>query len=174
MDYLAGIYFLNVGDYDKANELLKETYGMIKGIDRGSDYVKSDLLLANKMKSSILPRQKHYTWIIFFNGLAPTKKELRIDIPLFLFSNKVYYTGIALPTLKVRPRAYDYLIVETPKEKKQTKEIVSMDRVVKLEFKKRFPLIVTRAITRTIIQTVIQKQLHDKMGVIGGLLGSAY
>jgi len=173
-DYLAGIYFLNVGDYQKANELLKETYGMIKGLDKGSDYVKEDLLLANRMKSSILPRSKHYTWVIFFNGLAPKKKELKIDIPLFLFSNKVYYTGIALPTLVERPRAYKYLYVKTPLQNKKTKEITSMDRIIKLEFKKRFPIIMTRAITRTVIQTIIQKQLHDKAGVIGGILGSMY
>ncbi|BCD61272.1 hypothetical protein NitYY0826_C0106 [Nitratiruptor sp. YY08-26] len=172
--YLAGIYFLSIGDYDKATDLLKECYGMIKGLDAGADYVKADFELADKMKGSLTQRAKHYTWVIFLNGLAPKKEEWKIDVPVFLVSKKVLYTGIALPTLKMRPKAYRYLEVTTPHGTKKTKEIATMDRVIKLEFKKRFPVIMTRALTRTIVQTVIQKQLHDKYGFFGGLVGAAY
>lgn len=174
VDYLAGIYFLSVKDYGKATDLLKECYGMVKDLDDGADYVKADFELADKMKGSVIPRSQHYTWIVFFNGLAPKKEELRINIPVFLVSNKVLYTGIALPTLKMRPRAFDYLNIKTPFEEKQTKEIATMDRVIKQEFKKRFPIIMARALTRTIAQTIIQKQLHDKAGFVGGLIGAVY
>ena len=172
--YLAGIYFLNRKDYGKATDLLKETYGMIKGLDEGSDYVKADFKLADSMKGSLKARSNHYVWVVFLNGQAPKKKELRIDIPLFLVTDKVYYTGIALPTLKIRKRAFSYLKAYTPKEQKRTKEIASIDRVVKLEFKKRFPIVMMRAVTRTILQTVVQKQLQDKGGLIGGLIGAVY
>ncbi len=157
--YLAGLYFLNRKDYRKAEQLLKETYGMIKGRDNGASYVLKDWKLANNMKRSIRSRKQHFTWVIFFNGKAPKKEELRIDIPLFLFSNDVYYTGIALPTLKTQKAPYPYLLVN----KKKTKRVASMDRIIKQEFKKRFPTIMTRALARTIVQTVIQKRVNDKL-----------
>ncbi|BAF70799.1 COG3014 family protein [Nitratiruptor sp. SB155-2] len=173
-NYLAGIYFLSRGDYGKATDLLKECYGMVKGVDSGAEYVKSDFELADKMKGSVLARKQHYTWVIFMNGLAPKKEEWKINVPVFLVSNKVLYTGIALPTLKMRPKAFDALEVKTPTQQKKTKTVATMDRVIKLEFKKRFPIIMTRALTRTITQTIIQKQLHDRAGFLGGLAGAVY
>ena len=132
---------------------------MIKGIDNGAKYVLRDWKMANRMKRSIRARKRHFTWIIFFNGQAPKKEEVKIDIPLFLFSNDIYYTGIALPTLKMQKKVYPYLLVN----KRKTKRIASMDRIIKTEFKKRFPTIMTRALTRTVVQTILQKKLNDKL-----------
>jgi hypothetical protein len=171
---MSGIFFLNQGDYNKATDLLKETYGMIKDIDEGADYVLSDFKLADKMKGSISARNQKYIWVVFFNGQGPIKDQIKIDIPLFLFTNKVHYTGIALPTIKTRNKAYQYLNVSNGKQIVKTKCIASMDRIVKTEFKKRFPLIVTRAVTRTVVQTLIQRQLQKRTGYIGGILGAVY
>ena len=174
VSYMSGIFFLNQGDYNKATDLLKETYGMIKDIDEGADYVLSDFKLADKMKGSISARNQKYIWVVFFNGQGPIKDQIKIDIPLFLFTNKVHYTGIALPTIKTRNKAYQYLNVSNGKQIVKTKCIASMDRIVKTEFKKRFPLIVTRAVTRTVVQTLIQRQLQKRTGYIGGILGAVY
>ena len=165
--YLSALYFYNIKDYRKAADLFKESYAMIKGLDRGDKVVKKDWILALKAKRSIKQRRKHYTWVIFLNGEGPVKKEIRIDIPLFLISNKINYTGIALPTLKMRSKAYKNLKISNQKRSVFTKTITSMDRIVKTEFKKRFPTIVTRALFRTITQTVLQKQINDKANKMG-------
>ena len=175
-NYVAGIYFYNTHDYRKATELLKETYGMIKGNEKAASYVKNDLKLAIKADKSIRLKKsnKHYAWIFFENGQGATKKEMRIDIPLFLFTSKAYYTGIALPTFKENSEAYSYLIVNNGKKIVRTKEVADMDKIIKTEFKKRFHTIMVRAIARTVTQTVIQYQLRKRGGVIGGLIGSVY
>jgi hypothetical protein len=172
--YLAGIYFLNRKDYSKATDLLKESYGMVKGVDDGANVVRADFILADRMKSSLKQRKKHYTWVIFMNGLGPEKKEKKINIPVFLFSKNVYYTGIALPTLKMRNVAFDNLKVATNKKTLTTKKIASMDRIVKTEFKNRFPIIVGRAVARTVVQTMIQYQLNKNFGTWGGIVGAIY
>ncbi len=172
--YLAGIYFLNVGDYRKATNLLKETYGMIKGLNNGSSYVLQDFKMAFALKRSIRRKRGGYTWVIFLNGQGPMKEEKRIDIPLFLISSKVMYTGITLPILKMRQKAYKYLLVSSGGRARPTKTVASMDTVIKTEFKKRFSTIVYRAMLRTIVQTVIQKQLRDRVGFLGGLAGALY
>ncbi len=170
--YMAGIYFLNVKDYRKATDLLKESYGMIKGLDDGYRYVLKDFKLARSMKRSLKSRRRHYTWVIFFNGQAPIKEEIKIDVPLFIFSSDVLYSGIALPKLKMRDKAFDYLVVKNGKRGGiRTKRVASMDRIIKTEFKKRFPMIMTRALTRTVVQTIIQKKAGDKLESHFGTLG---
>jgi len=174
-NYIAGIYFMNAGDYRKATGLLKSCYGMIKGIDQGSRYVLQDLKTARARKRSLRARRRKYTWVVFFNGLGPQKVEKKIDIPLYLVSKNVFYTGIALPYLKMRERAYDYLVVYNKRNRPvRTKRIASMDRIVKAEFKKRFDGIVLRALQRAVVQTIIQKQLHDRLGLLGGIAAAIY
>ncbi len=173
--YMSGLYFISAGDYAKAADILKETYGMIKDDEPAAPYVKEDLKYALKAASSLHGAGKRrYVWIIFSDGEGPKKIEKRFNIPLFLVTNKVYYAGIALPSFKEGPRAYRYLSIKNKTTVVKTKQVASMDKVVKTEFKKRFPLIMTRAITRTVTQTVISYELQKRGGTIGGILGAVY
>jgi hypothetical protein len=148
---------------------------MIKGNEAGATYVKEDLKYAIKASSSLnYASKKHYAWVIFANGKGPSKKEIRFDIPLFLVTSGLYYTGIALPTFKENPAAYSHLIVKNGKKSITTKEVASMDKVIKTEFKKRFPIVMARAITRTVAQSIMQYQLKKQGGLIGGLIGAVY
>jgi len=173
--YMSALFFMSVKDYAKAADLFKETYGMINGKEPASKYVQDDLNFALKMASSLKTKtSKHYAWVIFENGEGPSKKELRFDIPVFLFTGKLYYTGIALPTFKENQAAYSHLVVKNGMKSIQTKEVASMDKVVKTEFKKRFPTVMARAITRTVAQSLMQYELKKQGGLIGGLIGAVY
>ena len=173
--YMSGLFFLSTHDYAKATDILKETYGMIKGNEAGASYVKQDLQYAIKASSSLKSAtSKHYAWVIFANGKGPSKKEIRFDIPLFLVTRGLYYTGIALPTFKENQAAYSHLVVKNGMKSIQTKEVASMDKVVKTEFKKRFPTVMARAITRTVAQSLMQYELKKQGGLIGGLIGAVY
>jgi len=173
--YMAGLFFISTGDYAKATDILKETYGMIKDNEEASNFVKSDLEYALKSSASLNGvNREHYVWVVFANGEGPSKEELRFDIPLFLVTNKVSYTGIALPTFKEKPLAYTHLIVKNGENSSATKQVASMDKIIKAEFQKRFPTIMTRAITRTVAQSLIQYQLRKEGGLVGGLLGAVY
>ena len=168
--YMAGLFFLSEGDYAKAATLLKETYGMVKE----NPVVADDFETVEKILDG--KRAKgHYTWIIFENGLGPEKEEFRIDLPIFLATNKVKYAGIALPRLKFRTQALPWLVVRNVgEETTQTRTLASMDRVVQTEFKMRYPLIVTRAVISMLIKTSVQYMAQKNFGNIGGLLAAVY
>lgn len=173
--YMSGLFFISTHDYAKATDILKETYGMIKDNEPAQNYVARDLKYAIAKSSEVNTKsKKHYAWIIFSNGEGPVKKELRFDIPLFMITKSAYYTGIALPTFKERPEAFSNLIVKDGQKIIKTKEVASMDKIIKAEFKKRFPTIMTRAITRTVAQTLIQYQLRKRGGLFGGIVGAVY
>uniref|UniRef100_UPI0040488080 COG3014 family protein n=1 Tax=Aliarcobacter sp. TaxID=2321116 RepID=UPI0040488080 len=158
--YMSGVYFLLNGDRKKANDLLKESLRM----DPKNLQIKNDFNLSKKRK------KENYVWVIYENGMGMTKNEMRFDIPLFLFSSKVMYTGIVLPEIKENRPAYPYLVVNDNK----TIEICNMDNVIKTEFKKKFPMLVTEAVINTVTKTYAQYELNRQVGPLGGLAGALY
>ncbi|MFZ2145632.1 MAG: hypothetical protein WAV28_00315 [Sedimentisphaerales bacterium] len=116
-------------------------------------------------------------WLIFENGLGPVKKEFRLDIPLFIATDKVKYIGIALPQLEFRNRAYPHLVAEVDGKDYTTQLVCDMDRVIQTEFSKDFKGILTRAIISATAKAVAQYAIgkEDSSGApIASLLVAAY
>jgi len=170
--YMAGVFFDLLGDYSKAVDLLKESYGMVEG----NSYIAEDLSKTEEILSG-KGRLENTVWLIFENGLGPIKKEFRIDIPLFVATNKVKYVGIALPKLEFRSAAYEYLEAETAGNRYKTEKVADMDRVIQTEFKKDFEGILHRAIISTTLKAVAQYALekqNSRASSIGSLLTAVY
>lgn len=154
--YMAGLFFNLVGDHDKAAYLLKESYGMVPD----NPYLSEDLLLTDDVLAG-KQRFENLVWVIFENGLGPVKEEFRIDLPLFLVTNKIRYIGIALPKLRLRDQAYPYLTVKTETDSRQTAILADMDRVIQTEFSKDFKAILTRSLISATAKAVAQYALED-------------
>lgn len=168
--YIAGLFFMFEGDYSKSSNLLKEAYGMVDKNPTVKDDFATVEGISGKQK-----KDTKSTWIIFENGLGPEKEEFRIDLPILLFTDKVKYTGIALPRLVLRDRAYSHLTIKTSANRSvQTTPLCSMDRVVQTEFKKRYPATVARAITSTLIKTFGQYLAQKELGTLGGFAAGLY
>jgi len=155
--YIAGVFFNLVGDHSKAAPLLKEAYGMVSD----NEYLAQDIATTEQ----VLDGQKELTntvWVIFENGMGPVKDEFRIDIPLFVETEKVKYVGIALPKLEFREQAYPHLSITAAGQNYTTEQVADMDRVVQTEFNKDFKGILTRAIISTTSKAVAQYALEKK------------
>lgn len=167
--YVAGLFFMSEGDFSKATMLLKETYGMVEQ----NPTVQNDFSSLEHLNGKGLG--KNHTWIIFENGLGPIKQEFRVDLPILLFTEKVKYTGIALPRLEFRNSAYSHLTVKNNEiTLGQTHLLSSMDRVVQTEFNKKYPSIVTRAVTSALIKTSGQYFAQKELGSLGGFAAAIY
>lgn len=154
--YLAGIYFLLIGENSRAADLLKETAGMVPD----NDYIKNDLVFADDVASG-KTKLENQCWVIFENGLGPVKGEFRVDLPLVLVSSRVYYAGIALPKLTPRKVAYPYLTIKTDAGEYQTRQVADMERVIETEFKKDFKGILIRAIASAAVKAAAQAAVRD-------------
>jgi hypothetical protein len=155
--YLAGIFFNLIGDHSKAVDLLKESYGMVGD----NAYIAKDLSITENVLDG-KGNLDDTIWLIFENGLGPVKKEFRMDIPLFVATDKVKYIGIALPELEFRDRAYPYLVAEVDGKDYKTCLVSDMDRVVQTEFSKDFKGILTRAIMSATAKAVAQYALEKQ------------
>ena len=170
--YIAGVFFNLVGDHSKAAPLLKEAYGMVSD----NEYLAQDIATTEQ----VLDGQKELTdtvWVIFENGMGPVKDEFRIDIPLFVETEKVKYVGIALPKLEFREQAYPCLSIVAAGQNYTTEQVADMDRVIQAEFNKDFKGILTRAIISTTSKAVAQYALEkkgDSSGKLASFLVAAY
>jgi hypothetical protein len=117
--------------------------------------------------------------VIFENGLGPAKQEFRVDLPLFLFTDEVLYTGVALPMLV--PRAGAAVLAGRLGWRRlgEYAEIVAdMDRVIQTEFAKDFPGILARSLvsatTKALVQYTLLKQKDNDASQFFGFVAAAY
>ncbi len=155
--YMAGVFFNLVGDHTKAVTFLKESFGMVSD----NKYVTEDIAVTEQVLDG-KAQLKDTVWVIFENGLGPVKEEFRIDLPLFIATEKVKYIGFALPKLKFREQAYPYLSVKAGDRTYNTQIVADMDRVIRTEFKKDFKNTLTRAIISTTAKAVAQYALNKQ------------
>jgi hypothetical protein len=170
--YLAGVFFNLVSDHGKAVDLFKESCGMVSD----NDYIAEDLQVTENILDG-KDRLESTVWLIFENGLGPLKRELRIDIPLFVKTNSVKYVGIALPELYFRSRACQYLVADIDGKDYRTQPVSDMDRVVQTEFSKDYQGILTRAIISATVKTAAQYALENensKGAAIASIFMAAY
>ncbi len=155
-DYISGIYFLALGNYEKATDLLKRSYGLVRNREPGSHFIAEDFKLSFERMQQVTPGKVKRLWIVVFNGQIGQRVEKRIDVPLFLVTEKVLYTGLALPDIKPGTRAVPFVAYSIGNRKGRTERIVDMDLLEKIEFKKRFQAIALRAVVRALIFTLGQ------------------
>lgn len=167
--YMAGVFFACEGDWGKAVDLFKESYGMVGE----NQYIAEDLLAVENRLGGKGDRGGT-VWVIFENGLGPVKEEWRIDIPLFVATNNIKYIGIALPYLAFRDGAWPYLTAEADGRSYCTSVVCNMDRVVQTEFNKDFKSILTRAIisatTKAIAQYAMENQNNSGSSLASSLM----
>lgn len=176
-DYLHGLYFMlgsnDKDDLGKARDSLRRVAGM----NPNNPAVKTDLQVVNNLIRGTWRKQKlnAAVWVIFENGLGPEIEELLIPIPLFLVNDKVEYSQLALPKLKLRDQAYSHLeLFAGNKSLGKTEQLASLDRVVQTEFKKEFPYKVTEAVISTIAKGAIQYEARRQGGLAGALAAGVY
>ncbi len=164
--YISGIYFMMNNDPRKARDLLKESLGM----DPKNEQIKADYELSNNLAKNVLQNKDKYVWIIYENGQSLKNDEKKVHIPLFLFTGKAHYTGIAFPIIKEQLSSHDFLKING----KKTIEVCNMDNVIKTEYKKRFASKMTEIVISNIFKTYAQYELQKNAGLWGGVAGALY
>jgi hypothetical protein len=152
---MSGLFAALSDDREKALDLFKEAYG-----STGNDIIKQDY---NNLKSN--GDLNNSVWVVFENGKGMSKNEFILKLPLFLVSSKISWTGVAFPELKPSDRAYSSIAVNGVK----TIQFVSMDNVIKSEFKKDLPNIKARAIASAVAKTAIQVEMKQRDNLMGDI-----
>ena len=76
---------------------------------------------------------------------------------------------MALPYPKEREIAYKNISVSNGNKKVTTELLADVDNIFMAEFKKKLPIIVTKAVTKLTLQTVAQAVAQNEFGDLGGI-----
>jgi hypothetical protein len=169
--YLSALFLLNDRSYQRSVDLFKEGLQM----DPKNPQIAKDFTLADKMAGEFNAKFKeHYVWLIYENGFGSVKEEVSISLPLFLVSDSLTYSTIALPSLEFRQASYPFLTIKNNSgDSSKTYTIANMDSVAAAEFNKRFLGLAMEAVISAAAKTIIQKQLDDVDPLLG-FLGFIY
>lgn len=120
-----------------------------------ASYSKAGMRLANRTANQLQRSgfsSKGKVYVVYEDGRGPTLTEFRVDLPLFLVSDKVTYSGIALPKFQKGQPAFGRLQFSgTP-----SVDLTNVSYISGIEFEAAYPGVVTKAVISTIIKTTAQ------------------
>ena len=153
--YLAGIYFLNDGDFDNATLYLKRASGMVPK----NNFIKQDLEMAQK---HIKP--KHTTWQFIETGFAPRLYEEN--------------TGLFLPTLGMVYFSFSKPYLNSDfTQPKNAEMLANVDAMFMTEYREYQTNEILRSFTSAASKTALQASMynsHSDSAPILGILSSIY
>lgn len=159
------------------------------GVDRASSKVDSALKNAQLVMHSqhgsdqiFTPFQAGFEQIdapqvlvIFEDGVGPKVDEFRLDLPLFLLTDDVLYSGIALPKFEPGKPAKQGLQVRAGSQIGVLHNVTDINRMASLEFEasynKKVAKQIASAVIKTAAQILVNNELEKKANPYVSLLG---
>lgn len=126
-----------------------------------------------ELVDEVLSGKKHpdLTYVIFETGVAPVRKEVRLDIPLF--DRDLPYVAAEFPRLEHRGHPLT-CAVAIGKTKTDATVICDMDAVIGRDFRSELPGMITRTLASAALKATATKEIGDKVGDIGTVAGTVY
>ena len=154
--YLAGIYFLNAGEWEDARLYLTRASGMMPH----NEYIKTDLKSAkNKQKPT------NTTWVFIESGYAPRLRETRLDIPWF-GGNRTQIISVAT--------AYPVINQNMTPIPADAQLLANVDSMFLTEFNEYQVNDALRAYAKAVSNMAIQAAASEALGGWGDIIGMAY
>lgn len=172
--FMHGLFLTLMGedsaDFESARKLFEEVNKVAPSAAVTSAYNLADGLAGRKMSQA---DAKNLVWVVFENGMGPSKEEFRFDIPV-PNQGSISMLSFAMPTLKTGTPAYPYLSIHNKAaELAKSSMLCDMSAVVNGEFKTMMPAILSRNITSACIKLAAQiiavKIAKEQGGALGGL-----
>lgn len=161
--FMDGVYFAHLGVDASDIERARKSFERVASMSP-SPYIREDLAMAERIANG--EPADAVTYIIFEKGEAPTREEIKIEIPLYLFST-VSYVGAAFPKLKFHRSRIPDLTAQVASGDTYSGELLcSMDSVVAREFKNNWPVVVTKTLISAGVKAATgyaaEKSLEDE------------
>ena len=152
------------GDVERAYKSLERVAKMVPGnLAAKADYdqVAGMRQAGAQAAASLAP----VTYVIFETGLAPVRKEIKIDVPLFVVTSKVPYVGVAFPKLVFSQNRPAELFIRAGEkgggEPVPAQLVVSMDSVIATDFDNALAEIATRTLVSTLTKAALSYAVNE-------------
>lgn len=166
-DFLHALCLWSLAADDRENALvsLRRIHSTLGGPEFLADEI--------KRVDRILSGAKHpdLTYVIFETGVAPIRREVRLDVPLF--DKNVPYVAAAFPRLERRGRSTPANVV-IGEAKHSTTLICDMDAVVARDFRTELPAVIFRTLAASAAKAAMAKKAREEAGDLGAIAGFLY
>ncbi|MCC6683389.1 MAG: hypothetical protein IT445_21035 [Phycisphaeraceae bacterium] len=149
-EFVQGLFFMTAAADASDLERGAKSMQRVAGMAQHNPFVAEDLALSDKAANG--EKMPPLTYVIYETGLAPYRKTIRIDIPVFVagqYSGGVDYVGAAFPDLEDNDDYLPAIQVATAEGRVQPRLLCSMDRVIKQDFKNELPIVITQTLIST-------------------------
>lgn len=167
--FLDGLFFTALGEGGSDLERGRKSFERVAAMVPENAYLQADLDAAASAAEGKAP--EGVTYVIFETGFAPSRTQIRVDIPTFIVTSNLAYVGASFPKLVYDGNYHGTLGITAGGQNFSTATVASMDSVIANDFKNEWPTVVTKTLittaTKAIIQAAIQKELNDRGGWAG-------
>lgn len=153
-DVMSAVFRATSADPQDNDESLVQPMLAAAGESVASDEGKSLIGNLKQYLASSKGSIRNAVIVLYEDGTGPGFDEFRLDLPMYLVSDKVLYSGIALPEFREGQSAGGYLLVGEAGVK--TTLLTDLNRIAGLEFEKAYDGIVAKAIISTLVKTAAQ------------------
>lgn len=162
-EWMQGLYFRGEAADGSDLEWSRKAFQRVAGMAPDNAYVRDDYAEAERISAG--GRLEPTTYVVFATGTAPSRGEVRIDIPLFIVGGGVDYVGANFPRLVDNPVYVRQLQVRTDTGTYPTQVLADMDQVVGREFKNELPIVITKTLiaagTKATIAYALRKAAEE-------------
>lgn len=168
ISYISGIFFLTQNDFNKANDLLKESYGITQQKE-----ILKDIRILNSRKASRNVKD-YYTWLIIEDGRIANKTSFELDLPLFLLGSNALLFSVALPNLNDGSIFNYQYFANSSTESIDAFELNTTQNLIANEFDIALPEIIITSLISSSYKAYMQHFLGEKFGFLGSLGGMIF
>ncbi len=169
--FLRGAWFWSTGrasDLDQARQAFERVAAMLPETDRA--HAMEDLAM---VEAALAGRgMPDMAWVVLESGLAPSLKELRIDIPLFIA--EVPYVGAAFPEPVFRQMGPAGFTVTAGEQSVRSSLLTDIDSAWGRQFNDELPAIITATLLSSATKAILTWQLQEHLGTWGAVAGALY
>jgi len=159
--FLEGVFFMNASLVQNDAERALKNFQRLTSMCT-NPFVEQDLKLAESLVNG--ERITPVTYVIFETGFAPSLKEFRIDIPLYVVGSNLPYIGAALPRLVYNDEFVKELTASTSTgEEYMSVLLADMDHIVSKEFQNAWPSMLNKTLISSGVKGAIAYALQQSV-----------
>ncbi len=149
--FMDGLFFSHLGADNADVERARKSFERVNSMSPGK-YISADYSMAEAMANGA--PSETLTYVIFATGSAPSRKQIRIDIPLFLLTEEVTYIGAAFPRLEYHDNYIPQMSATGNGVSWVSERLCSMDSVIGRDFKNDWPVMMTKTLLTTATKAI--------------------
>ena len=178
--WVSGLFFMNKAedgaDRNKAADFFRLAAEMTSN---KSEFLLSDLKTAEDYANGAIAGLPDTTYVIYETGSAPIRKQVRLDLPLYIIQGDIPHVGMNFPYLAKNDSYVADITVAAADQTSKTELLADMDAIIRREFNNELPSVITKTIISSAVKAAAQYGVKQAAGDGWGglavnLVGSVY